>query len=303
MPDYWIADINNRILGPVTLEVVRDLVNSGQMREIAHVSRDGKKWGPVEQHPEVQSIMAARGTNAAAGLAQQATRVREYLAQIRQQSMHEVLRVDRNASLDKYRAAFFGLVKRFYPDRLPPEAPGELRAACEDTFLFLAGQMVQVERTHPQTVNRAPQRPPTLTLAAAATPAAAVPPKPLDITAPTYAINEFIGLERRAEDRVEAKIRVNATNLGIFTDHPLTNISMGGLFIPALQSIPLDTSIDLALTFPDGKEIKVRGKVVWENAAGKTRGKPVGFGVRFSNLTPADRDFIKAYIDKNRPKP
>ena len=42
MPEYWIGDVEGRVLGPVSLDVVQDLVNTGRLTEITRVSRDGR---------------------------------------------------------------------------------------------------------------------------------------------------------------------------------------------------------------------------------------------------------------------
>jgi curved DNA-binding protein CbpA len=51
---------------------------------------------------------------------------------------HEIFRLDRNASVDAYRNAFFKLVKRFYPDRVRAQAHPDLRKAYADAFQFLS---------------------------------------------------------------------------------------------------------------------------------------------------------------------
>ena len=38
MPEYWIGDVEGRVLGPVSLDVVQDLVNTGRLTEITQQS-------------------------------------------------------------------------------------------------------------------------------------------------------------------------------------------------------------------------------------------------------------------------
>ena len=57
MPEYWIGDAEGRVLGPVSLDVVQDLVNTGRLMEITRVSRDGRNWGTPASFPEVMTLL------------------------------------------------------------------------------------------------------------------------------------------------------------------------------------------------------------------------------------------------------
>src|SRR5262252_5106098 len=148
MPEYWIGDAEGRVLGPVSLDVVQDLVNSGRVTEITRVSRDGRNWGIPASFPEVMTLLL-NAPSAEALLQserQEATRVREQLRSMQGRPPHEIFRLDRNASVDAYRNAFFKLVKRFYPDRVRAQAHPDLRKAYGDAFQFLSKLMVHIEK-------------------------------------------------------------------------------------------------------------------------------------------------------------
>lgn len=302
MADYWIGDAAGRILGPLGLQVLSDLVSAGRLTGIARASRDGRTWAPVKEFPELVSLLAAGDKDAGERSLQQAARVRAYLEEIRNQPTHQILRVEREASLDAYRAAFFGLVKRFYPDLLPHGTDPALRKACEDTFLFLANRMVQVEREimarTPAVTPPGSTAPPMLAPARPATPSPALKPA----ASPTYQPDEFLGLERRKDERIVAKLRITSQHAGIFTSHPLLNISTGGLFIPGSQTVPVGTPLDVEILFIESKkEIKARGTVAWANAGGDTR-QPLGFGVRFTMLSAQDKEYIQRFVAAAGPR-
>ena len=148
MPEYWIGDAEGRVLGPVSLDVVQDLVNTGRLMEIIRVSRDGRNWGAPASFPEVMTLLvnAPSPDSLLQSERQEAARVREQLRAMQGRPPHEIFRLDRNASVDAYRNAFFKLVKRFYPDRVRAQAHPDLRKAYGDAFQFLSRLMVHIER-------------------------------------------------------------------------------------------------------------------------------------------------------------
>jgi len=148
MPEYWIGDVEGRVLGPVSLDVVQDLVNTGRLTEITRVSRDGRTWGAPSGFPEVMTLLvnAPSADSLLQSERQEAARVREQLRAMQGRPPHEIFRLDRNASVDAYRNAFFKLVKRFYPDRVRAQAHPDLRKAYADAFQFLSKLMVHIEK-------------------------------------------------------------------------------------------------------------------------------------------------------------
>jgi len=140
MPEYWIGDVEGRVLGPVSLDVVQDLVNTGRLTEITRVSRDGRNWGMPAGFPEVMTLLvnAPSPDHLLQSERQEATRVREQLRAMQGRPPHEIFRLDRNA--------FFKLVKRFYPDRVRAQAHPDLRKAYADAFQFLSRLMVHIEK-------------------------------------------------------------------------------------------------------------------------------------------------------------
>jgi hypothetical protein len=144
---YWLADSEARVLGPVSLDVVRDLAMRGKLNDVRAVSRDGRQFVPLREVPEIQTALAPPQGDEVARAQYDATKqIREWLESVKDRPTHEVFRVPANASKEAARTAFFNLVHRYLPSRLPPEATPELRLACEDAFLVLAERMVELEK-------------------------------------------------------------------------------------------------------------------------------------------------------------
>jgi uncharacterized protein (TIGR02266 family) len=335
MPEYWIGDAEGRVLGPVSLDVVQDLVNTGRLTEITRVSRDGRNWGTPAGFPEVMALLLNAPSPDALlqSERQEAARVREQLRTMHGRPPHEIFRLDRNASVDAYRNAFFKLVKRFYPDRVRAQAHPELRKAYADAFQFLSRLMVHIERelssgtqVSPLPVMRAvpppspgedepltpiPAPPPQMARPLTVVPRNLTPlPRPMTplprssplIPPPadgpySYQPHEFVGFERR-DDRVEVTIRVTARNSRMFTEHPLANLKTDGFFLACAKSLPLGTLVDVIFRFDEEhREVRSRGRVILENSGGDPS-KPTGFGVRFITLVEQDRRFMQQFVEK-----
>src|SRR5262249_62274172 len=117
MAEYWIGDAEGRVLGPVSLDVVQDLVNTGRLMQITRASRDGQRWGPPNAYPEVMALLL----NAPApevllnSERQGAARGRGQLGAMQGRPPPEHVRADRHAPVGAARTPLFQLVKRLYP--------------------------------------------------------------------------------------------------------------------------------------------------------------------------------------------
>ncbi|RJS26087.1 TIGR02266 family protein [Corallococcus sp. H22C18031201] len=159
-----------------------------------------------------------------------------------------------------------------------------------------------------------PRPPPVMTPVARAPtpppPAPPAPPPPAPVrraapapAAPTYASAEFVGLERRTDDRIHADVKVSLQNAGIFTDHRIINLSSGGLFIATDKPLRLGTQVELTLRFDDpARVMTMRSSVIWENSLDDGK-NPRGYGLRLSSLRPEEREFIQQYLKRRVKKP
>ncbi|NOJ92475.1 TIGR02266 family protein [Corallococcus coralloides] len=136
-------------------------------------------------------------------------------------------------------------------------------------------------------------------------PAPAPPPpapvrRPMAAPTPSYSSAEFVGLERRSDDRLHADVKVSMKNTGIFTDHRIINLSSGGLFIGTDRPLRLGTQVELTLRFDDPERVMtLRSSVIWENSLDDGK-NPRGYGLRLSALRAEERDFIQQYVRRTK---
>jgi type IV pilus assembly protein PilZ len=103
----------------------------------------------------------------------------------------------------------------------------------------------------------------------------------------------------RTNARYEVTIPVDCTTQQVFISNHVSNISKGGLFIRSDKPLPLDAEVSLVLRLPDvGLCIRAKGRVVWnyDMLKGTSRIVP-GTGIRFIDMSPADRTALEGYID------
>ena len=288
MANYWICDASNRILGPLLLDSLRELLATGRVSEITKASRDGARWQSVDQIPEIAEVLFQAASENGERLQRfKASRIRARLAGMRGRRAHEVFDLPRSASLQEHREAFFQTVKPFHPDKLPKGTHADLRDASVEIFKFLSELMAETERE----MTRAPIPRQFSEYGTDRRPLG--PPKAEKV--PTYGSEEFVGI-KRGKEFIEATVRVNSQNIGIFTDHGLVNLATQGVFLPTRQKLPLGTLLDLRFVFDhSAREIKARGRVVWENVGAASKTAP-GFGVRLLRLDRADQQFLQQWV-------
>ena len=264
--DYWLADADARVLGPITLDVVKDLAASGKLADVRAVSRDGRSFAPVANFPEVMQALGPRLPEAVLAEQQAAIqRLRQWLGEIKHQPAHDVFRVPENSTPDAFRAAFFALVKRFYPDRLSTEATVELRRACEDVFLALTQKILEVERRRPS---------------------AGPPP---------IGKSEVSALAWRGGS-IDIRLKVKAHDVRFFTWHPEANFRFDSLYIETNEFAVPGTPVNLSLDFEGTNETMTAWGRVLRSEPTQAANLPKGLGVKLLDLPESDRSFIRAWI-------
>lgn len=273
MTDYWLADSEARVLGPVGLAVVRDLALRGKLADVRAVSKDGKVFVPLREMPELAEVIGKPAQQGEAIKAQaEATRhIREWLASTNARPTHEVFHVPANASRDAWRAAFFALVHRYVPSRLPSDATPELRLACEDAFLTLAERMVAIERLF-----RAPgEEPPP--------PVAVAPP----LAAPTTP-----GKVTWRGGMIHVRLHLARGDAHALTADPEANWNHDSLTVISNEKVLVNTPAEVTLSFEGHvTQIHATGRVV-----GVRQGHPLGFSVRMLDLGEDQRAIIRAWV-------
>ncbi len=360
---YWVADNLGRVLGPLALQALRELISSGRLKAAVRASRDGNTWVALQELPELRDLFAAAQPTQSVEQ-QQAERLRTQLRGLQNLAAHEIFGIKPHASLDELRLAYFRMAKRFTPDHMAPDTHPELKKVSAEIFDFLSRRMREAEALYTQGAQPArtvapprldlggataappvaPARPP---VAPMAPPVAAMPPRPPPVmhaaapmparapiapppapaapapvyrthpapapqpppastvrkatTAPTYSSAEFVGLERRSDDRIHADVKVSLQNAGIFTDHRIINLSSGGLFIATDKPLRLGTQVELTLRFDDPPRVMtLRSAVIWENSIEDGK-NPRGYGLRLSHLRKEEKEFVQQYLTRAKP--
>jgi uncharacterized protein (TIGR02266 family) len=315
--NYWISDTVGRVLGPLTLQALRDLIGSGRLKAVTRASRDGSTWIPIQNFEEVRDLIS---TAAPPPEKQQAEKIRTLLRQLQAlKTPHEIFGVKPGANLDELRLAFFKLARRYSPEHLLPDTAQELRRASQEMFDFLSQKMREAEAARPA-VQGTPARGVTpVPLKGAASNGARVPPgstapfhpaSPVatpvrkQVAAPTYSSEEFVGLQLRTHnDQVHADIHVTDRNLGMFTDHRLINLTSGGLFIPTRRPLRLGTKVNLTLHFEQPpRAIELRSAVIWEHALDDGK-QPQGYGLGLAGLRQEEKTFLLEYVRTHNKPP
>jgi uncharacterized protein (TIGR02266 family) len=293
MSSYWIGDSLGRVLGPLTLQSLRDLIGTGRLKAVTRASRDGTSWEPIENFNEVRDLLAAASkSNPAAEQQQQAERLRQQVRNLHNAPAHQVFGVKADAPLEELRGAFFRLAKRYSPEHLDADAHPELRKAHAEIFELLARRMREVEaQLAPRATPVAPRT---------GTPAHGRPAVQQAATGYTYSAEEFVGLQKTRDDRLQVDIKVSARNAGIFTDHRIINLQAGGLFIPTDKPLKLGTRVELVLTFEQPpRQIKLRSSVIWEYTLNDGK-QPRGYGLGLADLRAEERGFLDEFLRTTR---
>ncbi len=298
MSNYWLADGEARVLGPVGLGVVRDLALKGKLKDVRAVSRDGVHFVALAEVPELLQALTAAPLKEDQAMAQgKATeQIREWLQAIANRETHQVFKVNKDASLSAYRAAFFALVHRYVPSRLPPDATPELRLACEDAFLALSGRMVDVER----------ERRAAVASQVTASPAALVPPSVAPValasSAPATPVTQQPALNLATLAKVRWKGGMVYVRLTLprgearpFTSHPEFNWKNDSVVVTSEERVMVGTPAEVTIAF--------EGHVTQLNTQGRVLGiQPQvtgGFAIRMLDMIEEQRSMIRTWVQRS----
>jgi hypothetical protein len=265
MSQWWVADSEARVLGPVSLEVLTEAAAAGKLKDVRVASPDGKNFSPLAQFPEVQKALQPRKYEQVVAEQNQAIeRLKAWVVSAKTMPFLQLLGLPESASGETVRATFFNLLQRFYPDRLPGDATPALRRACEDAFLALSDKMINFERQWPG-----------------------------DKTQKGGAV-EGIELEFHG-NHLALKLKVKARDVSMFTRHPELSVRNDGLFVPWGGPVPLGTGVTVTVGFQGHPTpIKLNGRVV--AARQDVEGLGTGFGIKLLELPDSDRAFMRAYV-------
>jgi type IV pilus assembly protein PilZ len=105
--------------------------------------------------------------------------------------------------------------------------------------------------------------------------------------------------QKREHQRFEVTIPVDCSTKHVFVANHVSNISKGGLFLRSDRPLPIEAEVALVLRLPDvGQSIRAVGRVVWNYDLQKGTSRIVpGSGIRFVDMSPADRVTLERYLD------
>jgi uncharacterized protein (TIGR02266 family) len=102
-------------------------------------------------------------------------------------------------------------------------------------------------------------------------------------------------VERRSEPRVTIDLWVEEHTDDALYFQRATNLSTGGLFLERTLPHPPGTIVEIDLRLPgDANPLRVKGEVV------PAHSRELGMGLRFVNLSAADKERIREYL-RNAP--
>jgi uncharacterized protein (TIGR02266 family) len=102
--------------------------------------------------------------------------------------------------------------------------------------------------------------------------------------------------------RVRMQAMVNRSSDSNFYTGFATDIGEGGLFVATVQTVPRGTSVDLDVTLPGGRPMKVSGVVHWTREVNdKTPELMPGLGVKFTHLPPEVASAITDFVATREP--
>lgn len=109
-------------------------------------------------------------------------------------------------------------------------------------------------------------------------------------------------LGARAPSRVRMQAMINRSSDSNFYTGFATDIGKGGIFVATVQTVPRGTSVDLDVTLPGGRPMKVSGVVHWTREVNdKTPELMPGFGVKFTHLAPEVAAAISDFVATREP--
>src|SRR5690348_5413459 len=99
MAEYWVGDRAGRRLGPVRIEVLRDLIMSGRLRGLDKVSTDGKNFRALTGFPEIAELFVQREATVREG-GGEAERILSEVARLKEKPIYEVFGLKPNDAID-----------------------------------------------------------------------------------------------------------------------------------------------------------------------------------------------------------
>jgi uncharacterized protein (TIGR02266 family) len=106
----------------------------------------------------------------------------------------------------------------------------------------------------------------------------------------------------RERGRVKLQAAIDLRSDSNFFTGFSTNISEGGVFIATVQPVARGTQVELDVTLPGGRPLRVSGVVRWSREVNtRTPDLMPGVGVQFTDLSPEVASAINAFVVRREP--
>lgn len=103
--------------------------------------------------------------------------------------------------------------------------------------------------------------------------------------------------KKRQHPRVKANVHYRPTKL-IGQRHLAPNISLGGMRIFSNTHFKKGETVNIELSFPDGRRTIVLAKVAWVESYPKDSDSVYEFGLKFIHVPPQSMGMLKLELDR-----
>jgi len=130
--------------------------------------------------------------------------------------------------------------------------------------------------------------------------------EPIDATTLRFQLNRLTALGEvdaiRGAERVPTRLQARATAGGRARDAALYSLSESGAFLATPRACMQGAEVEIEIRLPTGA-ITAPGTVMFSNVPGNLQrpNLPLGMGVRFGQLAPADASALRDYVESQLP--
>ena len=126
--------------------------------------------------------------------------------------------------------------------------------------------------------------------------AAACITKPIQVEELYQTVQEILEPRPRGSMRIDTQLDVRVNDAPLGCGGPCNvDLSAYGMYLPTSSPYPPNRRITLRLHIKD-RTLSLKGSVLFSHVAREGSRKPSGMGLKFVDIAPADRDFIRGYI-------
>lgn len=104
----------------------------------------------------------------------------------------------------------------------------------------------------------------------------------------------------RRTQRVPVSETVEVRGFFGLVQHRLANASLTGVFIETASPLDVGDAVEIGFARPDGRKVKVQGRVRWVTPFGGLHDARPGMGVELVGIDPEKRDLLAEIISRRR---